>query len=195
MLESLSLTADAKNKKRVVYEENDKQEIGKYAAVCLVAAAIRKFKQKFPNLNESTVRPWVKKYKLILKAKKNNGESSGFAPKIGQVRSRPLLLDNELDLKPCTMLTLRTAGAGINIHVVTGVVNGLVRANPEKFGKYVDFQVTRSWVRSLYRRMKFSRRAVTTSRPIITRSFWVEVKSQFLYEISQKVLNAISLAN
>ena len=101
------------------------------------------------------------------------GESSGFAPKIGQVRCRPLLLDSELDLKLRTMLiTLRTAGAGINIHVVTGVQNGLVRANPEMFGKYVDFQVTRSWVRSLYRRTKFSRRAVTTSRPIITRSLW-----------------------
>ena len=36
--------------------------------------------------------------------------------------------------------------------------------------------------------MKFSCRDVTTSRPIITRTLWVEVKSQFLYEISQKVL-------
>ena len=87
-------------KKRVVCEEKDKQEIAKYAAVCGVTAAIRKFKQKFPNLNESTVRPGVKKYKEILKAKKNNGESGGFPPKIGQVRGRPLLLDNELDLKP-----------------------------------------------------------------------------------------------
>ena len=59
--ESLTLTADAKNKKRVVYEEKDKQEMAKYAAVCGVTAAIRKFKQKFPNLNESKVRPWVKK--------------------------------------------------------------------------------------------------------------------------------------
>ena len=137
--ESLTLTADAKNKKRVVYEEKDKQEIWKYAAVCGVTAAIRKLKQNFPNLNESTVRPWVKKYKEILKAKKNNGESSGFAPKIGQVRGRPLLLDNELDLQLRTMLiTLRTAGAGINIHVVTGVLNGLVRANPEKFGMLIS---------------------------------------------------------
>ena len=36
--------------------------------------------------------------------------------------------------------------------------------------------------------MKFSRRAVTTSRPVITRSLWVEVRSQFLYEITNKVL-------
>ena len=52
----------------------------------------------------------------------------------------------------------------------------------------MDFQVTRSWARSLYQRMKFSRRAVTTSRPVITRSLWLEVRSQFLYEITHKVL-------
>ena len=52
----------------------------------------------------------------------------------------------------------------------------------------MEFKVTRSWARSLYQRMKFSHRAVTTSRPVITRSLWVEVKSQFLYEITDKVL-------
>ena len=36
--------------------------------------------------------------------------------------------------------------------------------------------------------MKFSRRTATTSRPVITRSLWNEIKSYFLYEISQKVL-------
>ena len=36
--------------------------------------------------------------------------------------------------------------------------------------------------------MKFSRRAVTASRPVITRSPWAKVRSQFLYEIIDKVL-------
>ena len=52
----------------------------------------------------------------------------------------------------------------------------------------MEFKVTKSWARSLYQRMKFLRRAVTTSRPVITRSLWVEVRSQFLYEITDKVL-------
>ena len=86
------------------------------------------------------------------------------------------------------LVKLRLAGAGINIHVVSGVLNDLIRANPERFGKYMEFKVTRSWARSLYQRMKFSRRAVTTSRPVITRSLWVEVRSQFLYEITDKGL-------
>ena len=36
--------------------------------------------------------------------------------------------------------------------------------------------------------MKFLRRAATTSREVITRSLWNKIKSQFLREVSQKVL-------
>lgn len=63
--------------------------------------------------------------------------------------------------------------------MTTGVLNGLTHANPKSFGKYMDFKVTRSWTRSLYQRVYFSRRSVTTSRPVITK---------FLYEITEKVL-------
>ena len=92
---------------------------------------------------------------------------------IGRVSDRPLLIKEVIDLKLGLMLVrlnLRTAGASINIHVVSGVRNGLIRTNPERFGRYMDLKVTRSLVRSLYQRMKFSRRAVTTSRLVITRS-------------------------
>ena len=100
-----------------------------------------------------------------------------------------MILDEELDLKLRSMLVkLRLGGAGINIHVVSGVLNSLIQANRERFGKYMEFKVTRSWAGSLYQRMKFSHRAVTTSRPVITRSLWVEIKLQFLYEITDKVL-------
>ena len=109
--------------------------------------------------------------------------SANIAPRVGKPRGRPLLLEEELDTKTRSMLSsLRLAGAGINIQVIRGVLNGLIRANPIKFGKYVNFKVTRSWTRSLYQRMNFSRRAVTTSRPIITRSLWAEVRSRYLFE-------------
>ena len=116
-------------------------------------------------------------------------EAFSVEPKLGKARGRPLILDEALDLKlRSLLLKLRLTGAGINIHVVSGVLNGLIRANPERFGKYMEFKVTGSWARSLHQRMKFSRRAVTTSRPVITRSLWVEVRSQFLCEITAKVL-------
>ena len=58
-----------------------------------------------------------------------------------------LLLDEELDLKLHTMIiTPWTAGAGIKVHVVRDVLNDLSTANPEKFGRYIDFHVSQSWV-------------------------------------------------
>ena len=153
--ESLKVVQGGGKKKRTVYAEKDKPEIKKYAAVCGATAAIRKFQQRFPHLTESTVRSWVERYKKSIKEQKKMGASS-VEPKIGKARDRPLILDEALDLKLRSVLVkLRLAGAGINIHVVSGVLNGLIRANPERFGKYMEFKVTRSWARSLYQRMKF----------------------------------------
>ena len=83
-----------------------------------------------------------KNYKTSIQEQKKMGASS-VEPKIQKVRGRQLILDEALDLKLRSMLVkLRLAGAGINIHVVSGVLNGLIRANPERFGKYMEFKVT-----------------------------------------------------
>ena len=133
------------------------------------------------------MRPWVKSQEKSIQEQKKKGETS-VQPTTGRVRGRPLLIEEILDLKLRSMLVnVRTAGASINIHVVSGLLNGLIRANPERFGKYMYFKVTRSWVRSLYQRMKFSRHAVTISRPVITRSPWAEVRSKFMYGIIRLV--------
>ena len=134
--ESLKVAREEK-KKRTFYAEKDKQEIAKYAAICGVTGAIRKFQPKFPNLTKSTVRPWVKSHKKSIQEQKKKGETS-VQSTIESVRGRPLLIEEVLNLKLRAMLVnLRTAGAGINIHVVSGVLNGLIRANPERFGKYM----------------------------------------------------------
>ena len=153
--------------------------------MCGATATVRKFKVKFPRLTESTIRPWVKKYKEMIKAK-----SSRFVNfKICEKRGRLSLLDEELGRKLRAMvITLRKAGFVINVHVIRGILIGLIRSNSTQFGQYCDFVLTRSWLRSLYQRMKFSRRAVTTSRPVVTKSLWIEVRSQFLHDISQEVL-------
>ena len=153
--ESLKVVQGGGKKKRTVYADKNKQETSKYTAVCGVTAAIRKFQQRFQHLTESTVRPWVKSYKKSIQKQKKMGVSS-VEPKIGKSRGRPLILDEALDLKSRSMLVkLQLAGAGINIHVVSGVLNGLIRANPERFGKYMEFKVTRPWAQSLYQRMNF----------------------------------------
>ena len=66
---------------------------------------------------------------------------------------------------------MRASGAPINIHTMRGMVASLVRSEVEKYGHYLDFQVTRPWVRSLYHRMKMSRHVSITFRHIITRAY------------------------
>ena len=79
-----------------------------------------------------------------MQEQKKKGETS-VQSTIG--RGRPLLIEEALDFKLCSKLVnLQTASAGINIHVVSGVLNGLIGANPERFGKYIYFKVTRSWL-------------------------------------------------
>ena len=63
-------------KKRTVYVEKDKQEISKYAAICEVTSAIRKFQPKFPNLTKSTVCLWVNGHKKFILEQKKKGETS-----------------------------------------------------------------------------------------------------------------------
>ena len=119
--ESLKVAREEK-KKRTVYAEKDTQEIAKNPTIWGVTATIRKFQPKFPNLIENTVRPWVKSHKNpIQEQKKKKGETS-VQSTIGKVRGRSLLTEEALNLKlHSALVNLRTAGAGINIHVVSGV--------------------------------------------------------------------------
>ena len=121
----------------------------------------------------------MKKYKPKLSSKK---PQTSFT--IGTKRGRPTILSEGFDQKLRAMIEiLRTAGTVINIHVVRGVLAGIVRSNLENFGQFSDFEVTKSWVCSLYHRMNFSRGAATTSRSVITRSLWEEINTQYLHDI------------
>ena len=77
----------------------------------------------------------------MIEQRKANKE---VALKIGQTRGRPFSLDAGLDWKLWAMIiSLRTAGAGINQDVVRRILIGLVQSYPEKLGKYVNFEKTR----------------------------------------------------
>ena len=62
-------------------------------------------------------------------------------------------------------------------NVIKEVLIRSVQSYPENFGKYVNFEVNWSWVRSLYQRMKFSRREAITSRPVMTHCLRNKIKS------------------
>lgn len=89
--------------KRVLF--NGKQEIAKYASTHGFATAAGKFKPKFPNLNESTVGIWVKKYKVNLKEKQKQGQISDFTPKSFLIRTTLLLVYKFLKKKFSTKQT------------------------------------------------------------------------------------------
>ena len=65
---------------------------------------------------------------------------------------------------------------------------GFIKSNLSKYGSYLDFNVTNGWVDYLYRRLNFSRRCSTTSRPAITHIIWNEVRHIFLHDIAEAVM-------
>ena len=107
-------------RKRTTYREDEKIKIAKYANTHGTSSAIRHFKQDFPNLSESTLRPWVAKYRSDVKK-----ASSGECIQISERRGRPLLLPDELDSKLLAFIvTTRTAGGTINKHEIYGILMG-----------------------------------------------------------------------
>ena len=90
-----------------------------------------------------------KKYKVNLKEMTKQGQSSNFTPTIGNTRGRPLLLDEELDLKLSTMIiTLQTAGAGISAHIVRGVFERPSSYQSRKIWQVYSFpsKLTLGWI-------------------------------------------------
>ena len=168
-------------RKRTTYREDEKMKIAKYANIYGTVSALRHFKQDFPKLTESTIRPWLAKYRSQLKT--TSSEDSECI-QISETRGRPLLLPNELDRKLRTFITsTRTAGGTINKHVIYGILMGLIKSDLRSYGRYLDFVISKGWLQSLYQRMNFTRRIVTTARPAITKAAWLELNAKFLHDI------------
>ena len=53
--------------------------------------------------------------------------------------------------------------------------------------KILEFTATDGWLYSLYKRMNFVRRTVTTSRPVVTEALWIEIRTLFLHGICSLV--------
>ena len=74
----------------------------------------------------------------------------------------PIFLD--LDQKLISLSKrIRNRGGFVNFSVVEASALALIKRNPAK--DFRGFEPTSTWVRSIYRRCNFSRRAGTTTRP------------------------------
>ena len=63
----------------------------------------------------------------------------------------------------------------------------LIKSNPSINQQFQGFEMRRSWVQSIYRRMGLSRRLGTTGRPPGRRRIYEECRFDYLHDISNKV--------
>ena len=153
----------AKRKPYTHFTDEERAKISKYAAENGNSNAIKHFEKDFPGLNESTVRNFKKKYYSQLSDARRKGKSTVTAIP-SKVRGRPPVL-MELDEKLIWFIKgIRGRGGVINIHGVRAVTQALIASNPSMV--YLsNFDMPRSWVHSIYKRMGLKIRAGTTSRP------------------------------
>lgn len=70
--------------------------------------------------------------------------------------------------------------------MVKATALAIVNSNPS--GSLAGFEPTTTWVRSVYRRCGFSRRAGTTTRPPVPRGLFEECKLMFLIDINKAIV-------
>ena len=124
---------------RIQYAEKDKMRISRDASLQGYRHSVRHFANEFPQFNESSIRRWTSTYKSQQVQQQTEGNII-----VSLKRGRPTLVSSELDAKLRTIIqNMRISGAPINIHTVRGVLPDVVRSDMEKYGLYLDFQVTR----------------------------------------------------
>ena len=102
-------------------------------------------------------------------------------------RGRPPIL-LELDGKLLKYLkAVRMKGGVVNIHVVRAATQALIASNPALVHRFTRFEMPRTWVQSVYRRMGYTRRAGTTSRPPVPQGIYEECRREFLGDIQEKM--------
>ena len=149
------------------YSDEDRASIGKYAAEHGNERARKKFSGEYPDLSESTVRKFKKRYLDRMAQERKKANPQTVTAISNRERGRPLLL-LELDDKLIRFLrATRVKGGVVNIHVDRATTQALIAANPAFLQQFANFDMSKSWVQSVYRLMGVTRRTGTTSRPLI----------------------------
>ena len=163
------------------YSPAERAQIGRYALENGNERARKHFIAKFPNLKESTIRNFKLAYKERLKRQQQVVEIPH------KPRGRPPIL-LELDVKLIRFLrAVRNRGGVVNIHVVRASAKALIDSNPLMASHLQNFNMPRSWVTSVYRRMGYTRRAGTTARPAVPQGLYDESRRDYLCDIQKKI--------
>ena len=128
------------------YSAKDRFLIGKHASIYGTASAIRKWKKDHPQLNESTIRNFKKRYENQINEEKRRKKS----PK--------KVIVNKLHGHEAT----RYKGGVVNATVAIATVKALIDQYPLLEKGHLEFG--RTWAQSLFRPLGFGCRMKTTGK-------------------------------
>ena len=180
--EKVNSIVSKRNSSYTKWSEKDRYSIGKYASENGVAAAVRKFKKTFPNLNESTVRTFRKKVEAELKsAVKEKREITKAIAKYSSPTGRPLMLGQLDSMVQTYLLAQSQRGCVINASIANATAHALIKRHPQCIGN-IDLESS-FWAKSLFHRMGFVRRRKTSSKVEIPEAARKEIEFLFHHEI------------
>ena len=158
----------------------------KYPSACLKHAdEMGNNESYYSGLSESTIRNFKKAYTEKLQQERKQPYPQPVVEIPAQPRGRPPLL-LELDEKLMKYLrAIRSKGGVVNIHVVRAATHALIESNPTTSQQLLKFDMPCSWVYSIYKRMGFTRRMGTTTRPPVPRGLYNECRREYLGNIKE----------
>ena len=144
------------------YSAKDRFLIGKHASIHGTASAVRKWKNDYRQVNESTIRGFKKRYEVQINEERQKKKS----PKkviVNKLRGRPCLLGDKIDpLVQSYLKTRRYKGGVVNTTVAIATVKALTKQYPLLEKGHLE--LGRSWAQSLFRRLGFVHRMKTTGK-------------------------------
>ena len=173
----------------VKFSQQAKIAVAIYAAEHGVAAALRRFVKRFPELKESTIRTWQNVYVSELQRKRKVGDDSSMKKLPEKKRGRPLLLGDKLDGQVKSYIGyLREKGAAVNTAIVVGIAQGIVKSHNGNLlacnGRHLV--LGKPWAKSLLSHMGYVKRRGSTAAKVTVENFQ-QLREQFLIDIKAVV--------
>ena len=173
------------------YSSSQRAKIGKYACIHGVPAAARVYSRKLQkHISETTARSIRDAFREESAKQRYLGVDEDIETMPKKKRGRKVLLGEQLDQKLQQYLTtLRSNGGIVSARVAMAAAKGLLlslnRGALAEYGGHI--KITRHWAYSLFHRMKFVQRKVTTLQSKYTATNFAEVKRKFLDDVAETV--------
>ena len=173
------------------YSPSVRAQVGRYALHHGVAEAARYFSRKLGHrLSKTTVASLKKAYVKGVRENRAEGESVDLATLPPKKRGRRVLLGDDLDKKVQMYLRkLREGGGVVSARIAVAAARGIVHTYNKsllaEFGGHIE--LTTDWAYSLFRRMTFVKRKVTTAKSKHPVTEFNQLKERFLAEVVETV--------